>query len=118
MIHVMQPSWRVDLRPLLFVLALICAAALAEEVREPALPSGYMDRIREQIYEDASDWRSTEELTESSWRRTPIVEEKRPRFGYDAEFNERLHRGELDNYDSQHRLGEPEPNTVFRIDLK
>ena len=114
---VMQVSWRVDKRPVILLMALLCAAALAEEAREQSLPADYMERIREQIYEDTSDWQSEEQQTESGWRRTLIIEEKRPRFGYDPELDERLHRGALGDYDSQRRLGEPEPNTIFRIDL-
>jgi hypothetical protein len=115
---VVQASWRVDARPLILLMALLCAAALAEEAREPSLPADYMDRVREQIYEDASDWRSEEQQTESGWRRTPIIEEKPPRFGYDPASDERLHRDHMGDYDNQHRFGEPEPNTIFRIDLE
>ena len=115
---VTQAGWWVDTRPLFLLMALVCAAALAEEAREQSLPADYMDRIREQIYEDASDdWRSEKQQTESGWRETLIIEEKRPRFGYDPEFDERLHRADMGDYDSQHRSGEPQPSTVFRIDL-
>ncbi|MCZ6888421.1 MAG: hypothetical protein O7H39_07990 [Gammaproteobacteria bacterium] len=113
-----QAGWWVDTRPLFLLMALVCAAVLAEEAREQSLPADYMDRIREQIYEDASDdWRSEKQQTESGWRTTLIIEEKRSRFGYDPEFDERLHRAGLGDYDRQRRLGEPEPNTVFRIGL-
>jgi hypothetical protein len=116
--HLMQASWWVDRRPFILLLALLCAAALAEEARERSLPADYMEDIREQIYADASDWRSEQQETESDWRRTPIIEEARPRFGYDPEFDERLHRSDMGNYDRQRGFGEPEPNTVFRIDLE
>ena len=115
---VTQATWWVDTRPLVLLMALVCAAALAEEAREQSLPADYMDRVREQIYEDASDdWRSEKQQTESGWRTTLVIEEKRSRFGYDPEFDERLRRVEMGNYDSRQRVGEPEPSTVFRMDL-
>ena len=115
---VTQAGWWVDTRPLVLLMALVCAAALAEEAREQSLPPDYMDRVREQIYEDASDdWRSGKQQAESAWRTTLIIEEKRSRFGYDPEFDERLRRVDMGNYDSRQRVGEPEPSTVFRMDL-
>ena len=99
-------------------MALVCAAVLAEEAREQSLSVDYMDRIRTQIYDDASDdWRSGKQQAESGWRETLVIEEKRPRFGYDPEFDERLRRVDMGNYDSRQRVGEPEPSTVFRMNL-
>ena len=98
-------------------LAFVSASVLAEEARDAALPADYMDQIRQQIYDDAADWREGESEEDTGWRRTAEIPEKESRFGYDPEFDERLHRGEFGDYKSEHRFGEPEPSTFFKIEL-
>ena len=102
---------------LLWLLVLISASVVAQEARETTLPSNYMEQIREQIYSDAGEWRADAEDEDLDWREPAPLPEQRSRFGYDPEFDERLHRGDFRDYNTQHRFGEPEPSTFFRMEL-
>ena len=91
---------------------LLSASVISQESRDGALPADYMEQIREQIYSDATDWRAVKEEDKLSWREPKQFEERESRFGYDPAFDERLHRGEFEDY-----RDEPQSSTFFRMEL-
>ena len=99
---------------LALLLLALATTVVAQESRNTELPSDYMDQIRDQIYTDAAPWRADPEEEASDWRKPAAVPERKARFGYDPEFDERLHRND---YDTQRRFREPQPSTIFRVDI-
>ena len=92
---------------------LFSLVTMAENTGEPGVSTAHDQRVVDEIYSSAGDWRNPV-VDESDWR--PEAEEQKSRinFGYDSAYEEMLTReGSKDMYTGPD-LEEVRPNTQFR----
>lgn len=102
-------------RRLLLAGALLASAIVLanDDARLEILP-GDEERLSDQIYNSARNWRETP-AAELDWRAPEPEERSRIKLGYDSTYEELRARDDAAYSQQRFNFGEPEPNTLFRI---
>ena len=72
--------------------------------------------LTDEMYERAEGWREPP-MFESEWRAPEPEPRTRIRFGYDSAYEELRARDPINNSFVGTNLGEPQPNTLFRMEF-
>jgi len=102
--------WTIGLLVMLFSLVV-----LAENSARPDISPGYDDdRVTNEIYKNASGWRSPAGY-EDEWRPEKLKQESRIQFGYDSAYEEMRAKGNDNSLDTGLGLVDQPQNTQFKI---